>query len=107
MDGNLEVGVARLEERFSGLEAVMKQLADDQRRLTQSYAELVKSNERLAIMERDMDHLRARVEDIEDHQQARDEAAAESRRTFMTDIFTWAAIGGLGWFAHIVFVGHP
>lgn len=50
----IEVSVARLDERFNGFQEMFRGMADDQRRLTESYEELVKSNQRLGLVEADL-----------------------------------------------------
>jgi hypothetical protein len=48
---SIEVSVARLDERLKGFQTIFEQMADDQRRMAESYEELVKSNQRLALVE--------------------------------------------------------
>lgn len=50
----IEVTVARLDERFNGFQQAVKEMADDQRRLTDSYEKLVESNQRISLIEADM-----------------------------------------------------
>lgn len=58
MSEPLEVTVARLDERLNGFTETMKQMADDQRRLTDSYEKLVESNQRIALVETDLVNLK-------------------------------------------------
>jgi hypothetical protein len=51
---SIETTVARLDERFNGFSAILKQMAADQERMAASYEELVKSNQRLALIEADV-----------------------------------------------------
>lgn len=48
---SIEVSVARLDERLKGFQTIFEQMADDQRRMAESYEELVKSNQRIALLE--------------------------------------------------------
>ena len=50
----IEVTVARLDERFNGFQEAFREMADDQRRLTDSYEKLVESNHRIGLVEADM-----------------------------------------------------
>ncbi len=50
----IEVAVARLDERFNGLQNVISEMASDQRRLTESYEKLVENNQRVGLLEADM-----------------------------------------------------
>ena len=50
----IEVTVARLDERFNGFQEAFREMADDQRRLTNSYEKLVESNQRIGLVEADM-----------------------------------------------------
>ncbi len=54
----IEVTVARLDERFNGFQEAFREMAADQRRLTDSYEELVKSNQRIGLVEGDVLNLR-------------------------------------------------
>lgn len=54
----IEVTVARLDERFNGLQGVIAEMAADQRRLTDSYEKLVENNQRVALLETDMVNLK-------------------------------------------------
>jgi hypothetical protein len=47
----MEITVARLDERFNGVQKIIVEMAKDQRRLTDSFEELAKSNERLSLVE--------------------------------------------------------
>lgn len=53
-DDDLHVKVARLDERYHAFTDALKQMADDQRRLTDSYEKLVESNQRIALVETDV-----------------------------------------------------
>lgn len=48
---SIETTVARLDERFRGFQSAFTQMADDQRRMAESYEKLVESNQRLALAE--------------------------------------------------------
>lgn len=48
---SIETTVARLDERFRGFQAAFNQMAEDQRRMAESYEKLVESNHRLALVE--------------------------------------------------------
>lgn len=50
----LEVTVARLDERFQGFQRTSVQMADDIRRMAESYEKLVESNERISLLEKDV-----------------------------------------------------
>lgn len=50
----LEVTVARLDERFQGFQRTSAQMADDIRRMAESYEKLVESNERISLLEKDV-----------------------------------------------------
>jgi len=51
---SIEVTVARLDERFQGFQSLVSQLADDQRRMAESYEKLVANNQRVALLEAEM-----------------------------------------------------
>lgn len=51
---SIETTVARLDERFRGFQAAFTQMADDQRRMAESYEKLVESNHRLALVEAEL-----------------------------------------------------
>lgn len=51
---SIEVTVARLDERFKGFQEAFSEMASDMRRMTDSYEELVKSNQRVSILESEM-----------------------------------------------------
>ena len=53
-DDDLHVVVARLDERINAFTGTLKQMADDQSRLTDSYEKLVESNQRIALVETDV-----------------------------------------------------
>lgn len=55
---SIEVTVARLDERFNGFQEAFKEMADDQRRLTDSYEKLVESNQRISLVETDLVNLK-------------------------------------------------
>jgi len=48
---SIETTVARLDERFKGIQTVFAQMAEDQRRMAESYEKLVESNHRVALLE--------------------------------------------------------
>jgi len=50
---NADITLARLDERFKGFQIVVTQMADDMRRMTESYEKLVESNQRVALLEKD------------------------------------------------------
>lgn len=50
----VEVTVARLDERFKGFVDKSAQMADDIRRMAESYEKLVESNERISLLEKDV-----------------------------------------------------
>jgi hypothetical protein len=51
---SIETTVARLDERLKGVDSFMAQMAEDQRSLTDSYRELVKNNQRIALVEAEL-----------------------------------------------------
>ena len=51
---NIEITVARLDERFKGFQTAFTEMATDQRRMAESYEELVKSNQRISLVESDL-----------------------------------------------------
>ena len=53
MAEQIEITMARLDERFQGFEKVVAQMAEDQKSLTLSYHRLVESNQRIALLEND------------------------------------------------------
>jgi len=48
---SIETKVARLDERFLGFQNAFTQMAEDQRRMAESYEKLVESNHRTALLE--------------------------------------------------------
>lgn len=48
---SIETTVARLDERFRGFQAAFAQMADDQRRMAESYEKLVESNVQLSLVQ--------------------------------------------------------
>jgi hypothetical protein len=56
---SIEVSVARLDERLKGFQAIFEQMADDQRRMAESYEELVKSNGRITLVEAEVVSMKA------------------------------------------------
>lgn len=49
----IEIAVARLDERFMGMQSIIKELAADQRRMAESYEKLVESTQRISLLEAD------------------------------------------------------
>ena len=58
MDDQLSILVARLDEKLNSFESGMERLAEDQARLSRSFEKLVESQERLALVENDILHLK-------------------------------------------------
>jgi hypothetical protein len=56
---NSDITLARLDERFKGFQAVVTQMADDMRRMTESYEKLVESNQRVGLVEKDIMELKS------------------------------------------------
>ncbi len=53
MAESTETTVARLDERFKGLQSAIEQMVEDQRSMAASYEKLVESNQRVALLEAD------------------------------------------------------
>ncbi len=62
---NLEVIVARLDERFKSMQDIIMQMASDQRTLTESYQELVKNSQRLVLIEKSIEIVQKDVERLD------------------------------------------
>lgn len=74
-----EMMVARLEERFKGMETLFGRMVDEQERMAVSYEELVKSQQRVALVESDIVSLKEGQRLLWQKYDAL--AAAESKRT--------------------------
>jgi hypothetical protein len=51
---NLDVAVARLDERVKGHDSLIDQVAKDLKRIATAYEELVKSNQRISLVEQEL-----------------------------------------------------
>ncbi|SDH06498.1 MULTISPECIES: hypothetical protein [unclassified Duganella] len=51
---SIETTVARLDERFKGFQNLVVQMADDQRRMAESYEKLVENNSRVGLVEQEV-----------------------------------------------------
>ena len=60
----IEITVARLDERLKGFQSAFSQIADDQRRMAESYEELVKSNQRISLVEAELVTLKKSTETL-------------------------------------------
>ncbi len=54
----IEVAFARLDERFDGFKEAFQELADNQRRLSDSYEKLVQGTQRIGLVEADLQALK-------------------------------------------------
>lgn len=50
----LDVALARLDERVKGFDAFIEQMANDLKRMATAYEELVRSNQRIGLLEYDL-----------------------------------------------------
>lgn len=80
---SIETTVARLDERFRGFQAAFAQMADDQRRMAESYEKLVESNQRVALLEADLVAIKSQYSKLADKIDAIERAhvTSEQRRT--------------------------
>lgn len=80
---SIETTVARLDERFRGFQAAFAQMADDQRRMAESYEKLVESNQRVALLEADLVAVKIQFGKLADKLDSIERAhvASEQRRT--------------------------
>jgi len=51
---NLDVAVARLDERVKGFDSFIEQMANDIKRMANAYEDLVRSNQRIGLLEHDL-----------------------------------------------------
>lgn len=51
---SIETTVARLDERFKGFQNLVMQMAEDQRRMAESYEKLVENNSRVGLVEQEV-----------------------------------------------------
>jgi len=92
---SIETTVARLDERFRGFQAVFSQMADDQRRMAESYEKLVESNQRLALVEAEVVSIKAGQKVLwVKYDALSDESAKNSQRWLWEIVKTMLTVSG-------------
>lgn len=87
MGDQLSILVARLDERLNSFENVMERLAEDQSKLSRSFEKLVESQERLALVENDILHLKTSNANLWQRVEAHDKDHKDTTGKVLFEVF--------------------
>lgn len=83
---SIETTVARLDERFKGFQNLVVQMAEDQRRMAESYEKLVENNSRVGLVEQEVISLKDSVRVIWTKLDALVEESSKSSQRWLWEI---------------------
>jgi predicted nucleic acid-binding Zn-ribbon protein len=93
---HIDVTIARLDERLRSFQEVLGEMAADQKMLTKSYGELVKSNERISLTEAAIKEMRDSQTKLWSKLDAHVEAHEKSKGSALYDIGKLVAAVAIG-----------
>lgn len=83
---SIETTVARLDERFKGFQNLVMQMAEDQRRMAESYEKLVENNSKVGLVEQEVISLKDSVRVIWTKLDALAEESSKSSQRWLWEI---------------------
>ncbi|MGO4379755.1 hypothetical protein [Pseudoduganella sp. RAF53_2] len=83
---SIETTVARLDERFKGFQKFVMQMAEDQRRMAESYEKLVENNSKVGLVEQEVISLKESVRVIWTKLDAMTEESSKSSQLWLWEI---------------------
>lgn len=97
---NLDVTVARLDERVKGHDSFIEQIAEDLKRMATAYEELVKNNQRISLVEQEVINLKESQKTLWTKYDANEAAQKKVTGHVIYDIFKLGIAVGAGFLMH-------
>jgi regulator of replication initiation timing len=96
MADNLDIAVARLDERVKNHDSFIEQIAKDLERMAAAYEELVRSNQRISLLEQDLVNMKDAQRKLSERADARELAQNRITGLALYDVVKLLLAVGMG-----------